>query len=178
MAKRSSTAEIEFKLRDFCDRIGVTYRDARYALAHGFVPEGIDQDPGRGNHRLFNHRQAFWLAIVLKLKAAGIKPKLAAEMAKWAERITGYSVNLGWEWTFAPFNGQLRTEYKWFLEVGDASFVRILTDANPSREGVNDESGWVEMKSGNACKDAEPTVIVRIDLGGLSSQLLALQTPQ
>lgn len=171
MTNKTDSPELELKLCDFCDRIGVKYRDARYALAHGMVPEGIDEYPGRGNHRVFNYRQAFWLAILLKLKAAGIERSLAAEMASWAERVKGYAVNLGYDGKFSPFDGKYVTKNKWYLEVGDKKFVRILTDANPSRKGVVDISGWVHMKSGNLQQDAAPTVTVRIDLAQLSNQL-------
>ena len=173
MTKTSKTEapETSLTLREFCDRIGVKYRDARYVLAHGMIPDGIDEEPGRGNHRTFNYRQSFWLAIVLKLKAAGIQPKLAADMAKWAERVKGFALNLGWDWNFSPFDGKFATEKQWYMEVGDAQFVRLLTDANPSREGVMDESGWVEMNSRKRRSAASPTVIVRIDLSSLSNLL-------
>jgi hypothetical protein len=170
-SKKAELPGAELKLRDFCDRIGANYRDARYALAHGIVPKGIERDPGRGNHRLFDHRQAFWLAIVLKLKAAGIKPKLAAVMASWAEKIKGFTVNSGWDWTYSPFDGKLATENEWILEVGDAEFVRILTDANPSRIGIHDASGWVHIKTRKLRQDAAPIVTIRVDLSKLSNQL-------
>ena len=168
---KTESPELQLKLRAFCDRIGANYRDARYVLAHGMVPEGVKTDPGRGKHRVFGDREAFWLAILLKLKVAGIKPKLAVEMANWSERIKGFTVNSGWDWHFSPYDGQLETENRWCLEVGDASFVRILTDANPSREGLADETGWVDMKSRKRCKDVEPTVTVRIDLSLMTRQL-------
>ena len=171
MNTKTDIPELELKLQDFCDRIGASYRDARYALAHGMVPTGIDREPGRGKHRVFNHRQAFWLAILLKCKMAGIKTKLAEEIANWSQRISGYAQNLGWDWRFSPFQGNFDTDQQWYLEVGDATFVRIVTDANPSRQGLHDESGWVNMKSRKLQTDAEPTVVVRIDLSRLAAQL-------
>ena len=149
----------------------MNYRDARYVLAHGMVPEGVKTDPGRGKHRVFGDREAFWLAIVLKLKAAGIKPKLAAEMASWSERVRGFAVISGWDALFSPFDGRLVTENQWCLEVGDAKFVRLLSDATPGHEELLDVSGWVNMKSRKLCKDVEPTVTVRIDLSRLARQL-------
>ena len=171
MTSHTESPEVELKLRDFCDRIGANYRDARYALAHGMVPQGICEEPGRGKHRVFNYHQAFWLAILLKLKAAGIQPKLAAEMAKWAESVKGFAVNSGWDWRFSPFDGQYATHKQWFLELGDAQLVRIMTDANPSRQGVVDVTGWVDMQSRQGQPDSKPTVIVRIDLSQLANQL-------
>jgi len=169
----TDSPELQLKLRALCDRIGVNYRDARYVLAHGMVPRGIDSDPGRGNHRVFNQWEAFWLAIVLKLKSAGVKPKLAAEMAGWSDRVKGLAVNLGWDRHFSPFDGQLATENRWYLEVGDAKFVWIRTDASPSRDQVADETGWVDMKTRKRREDVEPTVIICIDLSQLAGQLLS-----
>ena len=169
---KTDLPELQLKLRALCDRIGENYRDARYVLAHGMVPKGVKRDPGRGKHRVFNHWEAFWLAIVLKLKSAGVKPKLAAEMAGWSQRIKGLAANFGWDWRFSPFDGQLATENQWYLEVGDAKFVRILTDANPSRDELADETGWIDMRSRKRRKDVEPTVTIRINLSRLSSQLL------
>ena len=180
---KMESPELQLKLRAFCDRIGANYRDARYVLAHGMVPEGVKTDPGRGKHRVFGDREAFWLAILLKLKAAGIKPKLAAEMASWSERIKEFTVNSGWDWRFSPFDGRLATEKKWCLEVGDASFVRFLTTASPTRsreelvDTLVDETGWVDMNSRKLRKDVEPTVTVRIDLSLLARQLASDVSP-
>ena len=171
MTITTTSRDVELKLRDFCDRIGVKYRDARYALAHGMVPNGIHAEPGRGKHRVFNYQQAFWLAILLKLKSAGIQPKLAAEMATWAQRVKGFAVNAGWDWRFSPFDGNYATEKQWFLEVGDGQLVGIMTDAFPDREEVVDVSGWVHMETRKRKKDANPTVIVRIDLSLLANRL-------
>ena len=169
---KPDSPELQLKLRGLCDRIGANYRDARYVLAHGMIPEGADEKPGRGKHRVLGNRESFWLAIVLKLKAAGIKPKLAAEMASWSERVKGYAVNSGWDWNFSPFDGQLATEKQWCLDVGDAKFVCIRTDANPSGDGLVNETGWIDMKTRKRRDDVKPTVTVRIDLSQLSSQLL------
>lgn len=171
MTTKTDVPELELKLQDFCDRIGASYRDARYALAHGMVPTGIDREPGRGKHRVFDDRQAFWLAIVLKCKAAGIKPKLATEIANWSRRVSGYAQNLGWDWQFSPFLGNFATDKQWYLDVGDARFVRIVTDASPGNRGLRDESEWVNMKTRKLQPDAEPTVVVRIDLSRLAAQL-------
>jgi hypothetical protein len=135
------------------------------------IPEGVEGEPGRGNHRSFNYRQAFWLAIVLKLKAAGIQPKRATEIARWAERIRGFAQNAVWDWTFAPFDGQYTTDRQWYLEIGDGTYVRFLSDANPSREGLGDESGWVHMQTRTLCPDAHPVVLVRLDLSQLAALL-------
>ena len=79
MAGSKSIAGI--KLRDLCARLGVDYDEARYALARGIVPQGIDREPGRGNHRLFTPPQAYLLAIALKLKAGGVQTPHAGRLA-------------------------------------------------------------------------------------------------
>ncbi len=80
-------------------------------------------------------------------------------------------MNLGWDGRFSPFDGAFDTDRQWYLEVGDAKYVRIVTDANPSRESLQDESGWVNMTNRKVQKDAQPIVVVRIDLSRLAGQL-------
>ena len=154
------------KLQELCDRIGVPYRDARYALDRGILPKGIEADPGRGRHRLFDASQAFHLAMVLKLKAAGVHTPMAGEMAQWATRIKGIAVNAGWDHQFSPFDGRLATENKWVLEVGDGRYVRFGTDANPSHQGM-DFSGWTDMSTKKAA-DCAPVVTIRVDVSELA----------
>src|SRR5580765_7297437 len=117
------TTETGMKLQDLCERLGVEYDEARYTLARGILPKGIEADPGRGNHRLFDSSQAFYLAIVLKLKAAGINTPLAGKIAEWSRHVQSKSVNLGWDRSFAPFAGKLLTQHQWFIDVGDARFA-------------------------------------------------------
>jgi len=169
----ASNATFEpLKLSDFCDRIHVDEREVRYALARGIVPKGMRKTPGRGNHRQFDARQSFWMAIVLRLKAAGVKTPLAGEIAKWSERVKGYAVNSGWDWEFSPFDGRLRTEKSWILEVGDAKFVRIVTNANPSAVGMTDVTKWVCMATKNIDASANPIVVVAVNLSELAKLLL------
>ena len=72
MAATNDTFE-PLKLSEFCDRIQVDEREVRYALARGIVPKGMRKTPGRGHHRQFNAHQSFWMAIVLRLKAAVLR---------------------------------------------------------------------------------------------------------
>ena len=162
------------KLSEFCDRIQVDEREVRYALARGIIPKGIRKAPGRGRHRQFDARQSFWMSLVLRLKAAGIKTPLAGEIAKWSERVKGYAVNLGWDWKFSPFDGQLRTEKKWVLEVGDAKYVRILTDACPTRTTTEslEATDWVRMTTKKIEASANPIVVVQVNLSELARLLL------
>ena len=46
---KPDSPEIQLKLSALCNRIGVNYRDARYVLAHGIIPEGADKKPGVAN---------------------------------------------------------------------------------------------------------------------------------
>ena len=58
------------KVGELCERLDVSYRDARYVLEEGILPKGVDENPGKGDHRDLTNDQAFWLAIVLLLKAS------------------------------------------------------------------------------------------------------------
>lgn len=160
------------KLKSLCDRLGVSYRDARYALARGITPKGIENEPGRGNHRVFDWKQAFQLAVVLKLKAAGFHTPLAGLVSEFAARIEGLSVNLAWDPGFAPLRGKFETKHRWYLDVGDGRFVRHVTDASPRKGGALEEIEWVDLRTRRLATSAEPVVVVRIDLG-LIAKLLA-----
>ena len=164
------------KLKTLCDRLGVSYRDARYALARGITPKGIDNEPGRGNHRVFDWKQAFQLAVVLKLKAAGFHTPLAGLVSEFAARIQGLSVNLSWDPEFAPLRGKFETKHQWYLDVGDGRFVRHVTDSSPRKGGALEEIEWVDLRTRRLATSAQPVVVVRIDLG-LISKLLAGELP-
>src|SRR5436305_15234084 len=99
------------KVGEFCQRLGVPYRHARYALEEGILPAGVAPEPGRGEHRDLAPAQAFWLSVVLKLKQNGIKTPLAGQIADFAlEGARGIGSNLGWDHRFNPFAGRLYTE--------------------------------------------------------------------
>lgn len=161
------------KLGDVCRRIDVSYRDARFVLASGMIPLGLKLGPGRGHHRLFNHRQAVWMAIVLMLKAAGIKTRLAADVANWAERFKGYARDPEFDLKLSPFDGAIAAFKGWFLDVGDARCVRIMTDTDPARSGIVDISGWVNLKTKKLTKKFNPVVLVRVDLSQVVRRLHA-----
>ncbi|MFT5322185.1 MAG: hypothetical protein ACI8P0_000020 [Planctomycetaceae bacterium] len=161
----------KIKLSEFCRRLDVKQRDVRYVLHHGMVPDGVAEDPGQGNHRTFNAEQAFWLAIVIKLKAAGLKPRQAADIADWSKRVKGFTRNLNWDGTFSPFDWALHTDQQWLIEVGDGSCVRILTDANPSKIGLHDETGWVSISSRKKSKGFIPVVTIQVNLSQLAGFL-------
>jgi len=161
------------KLKDLCDHLSINYDEARYTLARGVLPKAIAKtEPGRGNHRVFNPEQAFYLAVCLKLKAAGVNTTLAAKISDWSRSIQNMSQNLGWDFQFAPFAGMLNTEHEWYIDVGDARYVRLATNANPSRLGL-DILPWTDMASRKECKTSQPAVIFRVDIGLIAGQLQA-----
>ena len=159
------------KLQTLCQRLGVDYDDARYTLARGVLPKGVEGEPGRGNHRVFTDRQAFYLAVVLKLKAAGITTPLAATISEWSFQVQNMSVNLSGDPQFAPFAGQFKTKCRWLIDIGDARFVRLGTDANPRSGGRLKVLPWVDMITAKNCKSAQPTVVFRIDLARIAKLL-------
>lgn len=163
------------KLQDLCKRLNLPYDDARYVLARGALPPGMDPEPGRGNHRLFNPSQAFHLAVVLKLKAVGVQVPEAIKISEWIYAVQGYSVNLGWDWQFRPLQGRMRTEQNWFLDVGDSKYVRVVTDANPSKPGLSTDP-WTEMSARKVCQTARPSIIIRVDIAEIARQMAASAT--
>ncbi|HEX4590287.1 MAG TPA: MerR family transcriptional regulator, partial [Gemmataceae bacterium] len=75
---------VSLQLGELCRRIGVPYRHARYILEQGILPTGVEVNPGWGNHRTLDAAQAFWLAIVLKLKENGVTAPSARKIADFA----------------------------------------------------------------------------------------------
>lgn len=151
------------KLKEICRRLGVDYDDARYTLAKGALPDGVAPEPGKGNHRVFEHRQAFMLAIILRLRAVGISTAVAKDIAEWSRHVQGMAVNLGWDWHFAPFAGKLHSEKEWYLDVGDVKYARIVTNAYPGRDGY-EITPWVDMTTRREHKTARPAIIFRVDI--------------
>jgi DNA-binding transcriptional MerR regulator len=151
------------KLKEICRRLGVDYDDARYTLAKGVLPDGVAADPGKGNHRIFENRQAFMLAIILRLRAVGVSTAVAKDIAEWSRHVQGMAVNLGWDWNFAPFAGKLHSEKEWYLDVGDSKYARIVTNAHPSKDGY-EITPWVNMTTRREQKSARPTIIFRVDI--------------
>jgi hypothetical protein len=164
--------EPTFKLNDLCRRLEVRERDARYVLEQGHVPEGIDPNPMRGNHRRFNARQAVWLAMLLKLKEAGMKTPVAAAVADYAqEAMRTVTQNLSWDWVFQPWAGRFATEYQYLVEVGDAKYIRLVTDANPSRDGLYCFS-WHKIGERHVHRGkVTPCITVRLDLSRIAAML-------
>jgi hypothetical protein len=162
-------------LGELCRRIGVPNRHARYVLEEGFLPEGVQAGPGHGNHRLLTPSQAFWIAIVLRLKASGVQAPLAARIAEYARqalRLVTREMYL--EPHFAPFDGRLETERRWAVEVGDLRYVRLVTDAVPDGAGGFQEFPWVEIgQHKHAPTGFDPMFAIRVNLARIAEVLRA-----
>ncbi len=151
--------------KEFCELFGVPRREVRYVLEQGFVPDGVRRKPSTGNRREFDPGQAFWLAIVLKLKEFGLKTPLAAKAADHAVRVLrGVTQNLGWDWQFSPMAGQFDTNRQYYVEIGDFKFIRSVTDASPSEKGLRPfEWHPIEGKH-NPPEGFRPFVTLKLDL--------------
>jgi hypothetical protein len=160
------------QLKDLCRRLNVRDRDARYVLERGFVPDGVDKAPDRGNHRQFDSRQAFWLAMVLKLKQVGLKTPTAAAVANYAEQaVRTVTQNLNWDFSFLPSVGKFDTDHRYFVEVGDGTYIRFVTDANPSVDGLDFFDWHPVMGARRPVKNVDPCVILRLDLSRIAAML-------
>jgi hypothetical protein len=160
------------QLRDFCGLLGIQDRQVRYFLERGFVPPGVEERPSTGNRREFGPGPAFWLAIAVLLRQNAIKASVAAEIAGLAtEGIRMIAQNLSWDPGFLPLSGYFQTEYQYALDVGDMSYVRIITNANPSHDGPY-QFGWKQLHGRSQVSLAiKPFVIVRLDLGEIARLL-------
>src|SRR5690349_5568630 len=98
------------RIGELARKIGVRYRDARYVLEQGHIPKGVEESPGRGEHRQLELKQAFCLALVLLLKANGLRAPLAAQIAEDLRiKVRSIASNLGWDPGFDPFLGKFET---------------------------------------------------------------------
>jgi hypothetical protein len=155
------------KVGELAQRLDVPYRDVRYVLEQALLPAGVEEKPGRGDHRELDPSQALWLAIVLKLKAIGLKTPIAAEVATFSRRaVTATTQNLNWEYTFDPFKGKLTTKNQWIVEVADLKFIRLVTTANPSKRHLHAEP-WHTIQKLQPADEISPIVTVQIDIAGL-----------
>lgn len=155
------------QLGELCTRLDVPYRHARYILERGILPEGVERNPDRGNHRQLNSGQAFWLGIVLKLKESGVRAPLAGQIADYAEEsVRTITQGLNWEPSFQPFEGWLETAKQWFVDVGDLRYIRIVTDANPSQRDPYDFK-WSVIGTRKVAP-VTPVVILRLDLARMA----------
>jgi hypothetical protein len=153
-------------------RLDVSYRHLRYILEQGILPKGVDADPGRGEHRDLKPEQAFWMGIVIFLKQNGIRTPLAGKIADYSIevlRTTGSA--FGWDYRVNPYWGRFETDNQWYVDVGDLTYVRVATTANPRNEGVLEEGKWTIIGTQKCVPDAKPIVIIRLDLTRLTHML-------
>ena len=161
------------QLQDICEALDVRDRDARYVLERGFIPKGVYIKPSSGTYRRFSGGQAFWLGMVLRLKATGIKTPLAATIADYAARsVQTVTQNLGWEYSFLPSHGRLATQNNYWVEVADLKFIRFGTNAGPSRAG---KPGWFDWhavkKLGVPVSNVQPFVVIWLDISQICRRL-------
>jgi hypothetical protein len=142
----------------------------RYILEQGLIPEGVDQSPGRGEHRQLRPKEAYWLALVLVLKGNGLRAPLAAQIADHLRiSVRIIAANLGWDSTFHPFSAKFETECEWFADLAELRYVRVVTNSDPSHRALI-ELPWHEIGARKQT-DITPVVYIRIDLAGLARKL-------
>jgi hypothetical protein len=160
------------KLRDICQALGIPDRHARYVLERGFIPRGVSPSPGSGEHREFTPHQAFWFGMALKLKEFGLRTPLAAKIADYADGAARtVAQNLGWDYQFLPRAGRFETEYQYCVEVADAKFIRMVTNACPSQERPYEFDWHAIAKPGVPVKGIRPCVVLRLDVSLIAAQL-------
>jgi hypothetical protein len=160
------------KLQDICRALEVRDRYARYVLERGFIPEGVRESPGSGEHRDFGPHQAFWLGMVLKLKESGLKTPLAVQVANYADgAVRTVAQSLGWDYLFFPKGGRLETEHQYFVEVGDFQYLRLVTDACPSQKDSYMFDWHHVGKPGAPVEGVRPCVMLRLDLAQIAARL-------
>lgn len=161
------------RLGEICKRLRIPERDGRYVLEQGFVPKGIGKTPRSGNHRQFDSAQAFWLALVLKLKESGIPVPLAATMVDHGLQVLKVvTQNLNWDSRFLPSAGRFDTDRQYFLEIGDKKYVRLMTDANPSGGGQLEALPWRDANDARkVVGNQNPYLVMRLDLTRVAHDL-------
>ncbi|WP_437191590.1 MerR family transcriptional regulator [Planctomicrobium sp. SH527] len=161
------------QLGEICRLLGISERVGRYVLEQGFIPQGVDEAPQSGNHRRFGPAQAFWLAMVLKLKENGLPVPLAATMANHGqEALRSVTQNLNWDSRFLPSAGRFNTDRQYFLEVGDKKYIRLVTDANPSGGGQLEALPWRDADDARKVVGQQsPYLVMRLDLTRVAHDL-------
>jgi hypothetical protein len=141
-------------------------------LERGFVPKGVTESPGSGDHREFSPYQAYWLSIVFKLKQSGIKTPLAAKIADYADTVIGTTTqNLGWDWQFLPRAGRFDTEHEYYIDVADLAYIRLVTNSCPDQEGLYEFDWHTITKPRRTVKDVFPCVLIRLDVALIASKV-------
>ena len=159
------------RVGELAERLQVPYRDVRYLLEQGVLPAGVEESPGRGEHRDLDPAQSYWLALVLMLKRNGVRVPDAQRIANLARHaIRGTTQNANWEYPFEPFQGQFETQNQWYLDIGDLQLIRVATTANPSVQGLY-EFPWVVIATQKLAENVAPIVTLRLDLSALARMM-------
>lgn len=160
------------RVGELAERLQIPYRDVRYVLEQGVLPAGVEESPGRGEHRDLDAAQSFWLAIVLMLKRNGVRVPDAQRIADLARHgLRGTTQNLNWEHPFDPFQGRFETTNQWYLDIGDLQYIRVVTTANPSFDGLF-AFPWTDIATRKPAASATPIVTLRLDLSGLARMMV------
>lgn len=158
------------QLSEFCERLQINYRAARYVLEQGLIPKGLDPHPSKGNHRLLTAGQTYWLGFLHYLKQSGVTSPVAAQIADYAaESVSTMCQQLNYDPSFSPFKGRLLTERIWSIEVGDLQVIRVKCDRDPS--GRPFVSGWSLLGKRKTIDAFEPFVTLEVNLTRLANRL-------
>jgi hypothetical protein len=161
------------RVGELCRPLDVPYRQVRYILEEDILPLGVDPAPARGNHRQLTAAQAFWLGIVLKLKASGVAAPRAATIASVTKGLFTKTVDMTrYDPDFAPFAGRLRAKLNWYMELGDLRWFRILAEREKPLTRVF-PGVWLPWNADFSVPvgDRTPVVSLRVDLTRLAQLL-------
>lgn len=162
------------RLGELVKRLDVSCREARYVLERHHADHWVQPTPGSGHHRQLTPGEAFALALLLRLRQSGLRPKDAQRVVELVEEGTrGVARQLGWDPRYRPFDGQFATEFTWLAEVGDMKAFRIVTDANPSAGRKMQELPWITLgKRRRKLEGYEACVTIRVNLNQLADLAL------
>lgn len=171
--RQNRATKVVANLSELCRALDVPQREVRYVLERGYVPSGVQRAPSSGNHRWFDYRQAFWLATVMRLRAAGLRTELAAELADHAEAALAKNIDC------EPTEGEAidvpcdKCDREWAIEIADQERFRYFL---PSEGELNvSPPQWHALgKRATPVDGLSPRVTIRLDLSHIARQLRSL----
>ncbi len=162
----------KMKQGELCDRLQVSKMLANRVIKSKSLPEGLKRHQKKGNHYVFNFRQAFWFGIVLKLRQSGVPTGDAEAIANAAKGLfAGLKRGRGWSDPFDPFRGGQHPSAEWTLEVGDLQAVRLATSAASGSQGAPKDLMWHSLDGHDVSEKFKPVVVLRLDLAYLAKLL-------
>jgi hypothetical protein len=72
-----------------------------------------------------------------------------------------------WKLPFEMDSGGPATGHEWFVDIGDMTYIRIATTANPGVKGLF-TFPWSPIGVDKIAKDVTPLVLLRLDIGRLA----------